>query len=539
MNLMVRKLAYFLLALALLAAIGELAGLLLPTLSWPFSAARDLPLLNWEVTSPDGDSALTPQGRFLWFGWLCVLLAALIGVWIVTRPRTSFHLTPLTARRIARFRSIGRGYWSLWIFLVLVACCAMDQALVGKKALIVVHDAQVSFPAFERSIRYGREFGQQGDGADSEADYRKLKRDAGKPGAPSLVIMPPVAYDPTGDSSGIGTEQLELRADGRVYREGADPPYSGLGYRLHDDNGDTWHIRYKFRQGLPDKRVTGMLPDRTEVYTAVYDEGHLLSEQYTGPGTKEQFLAMTPAERLFITYYHPSPPLRSGHLLGTNTQGADIVAYLYGGLQVNIKAALFYLPVVYLIGIAFGMLMGYFGGRFDLVVQRLIEILSQVPFLFIIMIISDMVPLAFKGMFLILGLLIMFGWMGMTYQLRTSTMKEKARDYVSAARVMGASTPRILFVHILPNLIAILVTLVPFSVSALILALASLDYLGFGLPDSYASWGRLLNDGLSNLSSPWVVTSAFTALVVTLLLVTFIGEAIREAFDPKKFTTYK
>jgi microcin C transport system permease protein len=226
-------------------------------------------------------------------------------------------------------------------------------------------------------------------------------------------------------------------------------------------------------------------------------------------------------------------------LLGTNTQGADILAYLYGGLQVNIKAAIFYLPLVYLIGISFGMLMGYFGGKFDITVQRLIEIFSQVPFLFIIMIISDMVPLNMKGMFLIVGLLIMFGWMGMTYQLRTSTMKEKSRDYVSAARVLGASTSRILFIHILPNLVAILVTLVPFSVSALILALASLDYLGFGLPDNYASWGRLLNDGLSNLSAPWVVTAAFTALVVILLLVTFIGEAVREAFDPKKFTTYK
>ena len=102
-----------------------------------------------------------------------------------------------------------------------------------------------------------------------------------------------------------------------------------------------------------------------------------------------------------------------------------------------------------------------------------------------------------------------------------------------------ASTSRILFVHILPNLVAILVTLVPFSVSALILALASLDYLGFGLPDTYASWGRLLNDGLADLSASWVVTSAFSALVITLLLVTFIGEAVREAFDPKKFTTYK
>ena len=150
------------------------------------------------------------------------------------------------------------------------------------------------------------------------------------------------------------------------------------------------------------------------------------------PAPKREFLKQTDEHKISRIFYHPSPPLKGGHLLGTNTQGADILAYLYGGLQVNMKAALFYLPIVYFIGITFGMMMGYFGGMFDLGMQRLIEIFSQVPFLFIIMIISDMVPLHMKGMFLIISLLIMFGWMSMTYQLRTSTMKEKARDYVAA-----------------------------------------------------------------------------------------------------------
>ena len=127
----------------------------------------------------------------------------------------------------------------------------------------------------------------------------------------------------------------------------------------------------------------------------------------------------------------------------------------------------------------------------------------------------------------------------MTYLMRTSAFKEKSRDYVAAARVMGASTPRILFKHILPNSVAIIVTLIPFSVSGIILALTSLDYLGFGLPPSYAAWGKLLQDGLTNPSSPWIVSSAVFMLVLILVLVTFIGEAIREAFDPKKFTTYR
>ena len=238
-------------------------------------------------------------------------------------------------------------------------------------------------------------------------------------------------------------------------------------------------------------------------------------------------------------YYHPAPPFTGGHLLGTNSQGADILAYLYGGLQVNIKASLLYLPVIYFIGLTIGMLMGYFGGKFDLVTQRIIEIISQLPFLFVVMIVSDFVPLQMRGLFLILSLLAMFGWMHMTYLVRTATMKEKTRDYVAAAKVMGAGTTHILLRHILPNLRGIVVTLVPFSVASVILALASLDYLGFGLPDSYASWGRLLNDGLSKLSSPWIVSSAFFALVGTLLIVTFIGESIREASDPRRHSYYE
>ncbi len=127
----------------------------------------------------------------------------------------------------------------------------------------------------------------------------------------------------------------------------------------------------------------------------------------------------------------------------------------------------------------------------------------------------------------------------MTSLMRTAALKEKARDYVAAARVSGATTWRVVFVHILPNTVSILVTLIPFSVSGIVLSLTSLDYLGFGLPESYATWGRLLNDGLTKLSSPWIVSSAFLTLVLTLVLVTFIGEAVREAYDPKKFTLYK
>ncbi len=248
---------------------------------------------------------------------------------------------------------------------------------------------------------------------------------------------------------------------------------------------------------------------------------------------------------LVIVDYNPSAiNFRSGafHPLGTNSQGYDVLAYLYGGLQVNFKAVIFYIPLVYAIGLTVGLLMGYFGGGFDLIVQRLIEILERIPFLFVVMIISTTVNERLKekaGLWIIVIILACFGWMGMTYLMRTAALKEKARDYVAASRVIGAGTPRILFRHLLPNTVAILVTLVPFSVSGLVTALTSLDYLGFGLPAKYPTWGRLLQDGLANTSSPWLVSSAFAALVGLLILVTFVGEAVREAFDPKKFSYYR
>jgi microcin C transport system permease protein len=133
----------------------------------------------------------------------------------------------------------------------------------------------------------------------------------------------------------------------------------------------------------------------------------------------------------------------------------------------------------------------------------------------------------------------LFGWMETTSYLRTAVFKEKERDYVAAVRLLGARTPRILFQHVLPNVIAILVTLAPFKVAGVITSLAALDFLGFGMPPDEPSWGRLLHEGVDNFGAPWIVSSAFFAMAGVLVLVTFVGEAVREAFDPKKFTTYE
>ena len=292
--------------------------------------------------------------------------------------------------------------------------------------------------------------------------------------------------------------------------------------------------------GKGDAQGWNALGDR--VYKARFEGGQLIpgSEEWEGDGELADFFKES-EETEYDVSYQPSEPQWS-HPLGTTSQGEDVIAYLYCGLQVNFQAALIYIPFVYFIGITVGLLMGYFGGWFDLAVQRIIEILSNIPFLFIVIIVTLGVPPQYKdrfGFYLILIILGAFGWMGMTYLMRTSAFKEKSRDYIAASRVIGAGTPRILFKHLLPNSVAILVTLIPFSISGLVLSLTALDYLGFGLPVQYASWGKLLKDGLSSLSSPWLVSSAFVCLVTMLVLVTFVGEAVREAFDPKKYTYYR
>ena len=240
--------------------------------------------------------------------------------------------------------------------------------------------------------------------------------------------------------------------------------------------------------------------------------------------------------------FKPAPPLTGGHWLGTDTTGRDILARLVYGFRIAIFFALTFMAFVYLIGITVGCLMGYFGGIFDLLVQRFIEIWSNIPFIYMVIIIFSIIPTNFSlqaRITILLTIMVLFSWTGMTYYMRTATYREKARDYTAAARVLGASAPRIIFHHIMPNAISTIVTFMPFTIASAITAITALDFLGFGLPPPTPSMGELLKQGTANLYSPWIVSTAFFALVLLLTLVTFIGEAVREAFDPRKFTVYK
>jgi len=242
--------------------------------------------------------------------------------------------------------------------------------------------------------------------------------------------------------------------------------------------------------------------------------------------------------------FRPLPPdAAQKHFLGTDTTSRDILARLFYGTRIALVFSLAFMLAVYLIGIAIGCSMGYFGGAFDLFFQRLIEIWSNVPFLYMVIIVFSVIPAAYSvsaRIAILLVVMVLFSWTGMTYYMRTETYKEKARDYIAAARVIGASDTRIIFRHVLPNVLSTLVTFMPFTIVAAVSAITALDFLGFGLPPPTPSLGELLKQGTANLrTAPWIVISAFGTLVALLTLVTFIGEAVRESFDPKTYSVYR
>ncbi len=230
-----------------------------------------------------------------------------------------------------------------------------------------------------------------------------------------------------------------------------------------------------------------------------------------------------------------TPPHRPGgiHWLGTDDRARDVLSRLVYGYRVSISFALVVTIFSYLIGVTVGGLLGYYGGTFDILVQRLVELWSAVPFLFMIMIIVTLVKPSF---WLLAVLMIMWGWMGITRYVRGEFYREKTKDYVQAAVSMGASDRRIIFKHILPNSLTPIISFGPFAVVGNIGALVSLDYLGFGLPPEEPSWGNMVKVGMANITDWWLVLAPEAAFFLTLLMVVFIGEGIREAFDPKVYS---
>lgn len=240
----------------------------------------------------------------------------------------------------------------------------------------------------------------------------------------------------------------------------------------------------------------------------------------------------SPLESIRIPDEPPPAHPRLRHPLGTDDRGRDILARLVYGFRISLSFALILTVSSFTLGIAIGAAQGYFGGVIDITFQRVIEIWAALPFLYVVIMVSSILT---PGFWLLLGILLLFEWIGISRYVRGEVLRERNLDYVTAARALGAGSGRIIFRHIMGNAMTPVVTLFPFWLVASIFALTSLDFLGFGLPAPTPSWGELFQQGRGQLTSWWIIMSPFAALVSTLLLTTFVGEAMREAWDPKEY----
>jgi microcin C transport system permease protein len=226
----------------------------------------------------------------------------------------------------------------------------------------------------------------------------------------------------------------------------------------------------------------------------------------------------------------PAPPSKE-NFLGTDDRGRDVLARLIYGFRLSILFGAALTAIGTLIGIGAGALQGYFGGRVDLLFQRFIELWGSMPELYLLIIFASI----FKpSMALLLILLSLFGWMGLSDYVRAEFLKGRNMEYVKAAKALGVGSFTIMHRHLLPNSMTPVITFLPFRMSGAILALTSLDFLGLGVPPSTPSLGELLAQGKANIEAWWLSLSTFVVLVGTLVLLIFIGEALREAFDPRK-----
>ncbi|WP_051660816.1 ABC transporter permease [Bosea sp. 117] len=217
--------------------------------------------------------------------------------------------------------------------------------------------------------------------------------------------------------------------------------------------------------------------------------------------------------------------------LGTDDQGRDVLARLIYGFRISVLFGLILTVISSVVGVAAGAVQGYFGGWTDLIFQRFIEIWTSIPALYLLLIISSvLVP----GFWVLLGILLLFSWVSLVGLVRAEFLRARNFEYVQAARALGVSNPVIMWRHMLPNAMVATLTMLPFIVSSSVMTLTALDFLGFGLPPGSPSLGELLAQGKANIQAPWLGLTGFFTVAIMLSLLIFIGEAVRDAFDPRK-----
>lgn len=336
-------------------------------------------------------------------------------------------LSPLNRERWHRFRQNRRGYWSLWIFLILFGISLFADFIANDSPLLVRYQGETYFPIWNdySELTFGGDF-------DVNVDYR-------------------------------------------------DPYILG---KIREDGWLVWPI--------------------------IHFDYNTINYNLPSPA--------------------PSPPTEQ-NWLGTDDMGRDIVARLLYGFRISVLFGLVLTVLTSIVGITVGAVQGFYGGKVDLIGQRLLEVWSSVPTLFVLIILASFVAPSF---WILLGILLLFGWMSLVGVVRAEFLRARNLDYVTAARALGVSDAALMFRHLLPNAMVATITFLPFIMVGSVTSLTALDFLGFGLPPGSPSLGEMINQGKNNLHAPWIGLSVFFVLSLLLTLLVFIGEAVRDAFDPNR-----
>ncbi|MBA4501992.1 ABC transporter permease [Marinobacterium marinum] len=337
-------------------------------------------------------------------------------------------LTPIQQRRLHIFKRNRRGYWSLWVFLLLFGLSLLAEFIANDRPIAISHQEQLYWPVFNDYT----EADLGGDFA-LPVDYRDPYIQEMIESAGGWMLWPLIRFS-----------------------------YGTINYNLDQ-----------------------------------------------------------PA---------PSPP-SSSNWLGTDDQGRDVLARVIYGFRISVLFALTLTLASSVIGVCAGAVQGYYGGRIDLLFQRFIEIWSGLPVLFLLIILASLVQ---PNFWWLLGIMLLFSWMNLVDVVRAEFLRGRSLEYVRAAKALGLSDIRIMYRHVLPNAMIATLTFMPFVFNGAIVTLTALDFLGFGLPPGSPSLGELVAQGKDNLHAPWLGITAFCSLATMLTLLIFIGEAVRDAFDPRK-----
>ncbi len=387
------------------------------------------------------------------------------------------RLSPINERRWDTFKANRRGYWSLWIFLFLFILSLFAEFIANDKPLIVKYDGKLHFPVLftYTETDFGGLFA-------TEADYRD-------PVLECLVRT-------------NGSEACE--DDLNTTETKGDSP----GWFLWPP------IRYSYKTINLDHPHT------------IGEDGRCRSFPEPPPWASSAKLCEATPEKLERFN-------RAGNTnwLGTDDQGRDVVARVIYGFRISILFGLALTIFSSLIGIAAGAVQGYFGGWVDLSFQRFIEVWNSIPTLYLLIIIASMIE---PNFWILLGILLLFSWVALVGVVRAEFLRGRNLEYVRAARALGLSSSKIMVKHLLPNAMVATLTFMPFILNGSITTLTSLDFLGFGLPPGDPSLGELLRQGMDNLQAPWLGLTAFFVIAIMLSLLIFIGEAVRDALDPRK-----